>query len=32
MIDALNLWVHLPEDVVTQIKTVVDALHTASLM
>lgn len=31
-IDALNLWAGLPEEVLTQIKEVVDDLHTASLM
>lgn len=31
-IDALNLWAGLPEEVLAQIKEVVDDLHTASLM
>ncbi|KAJ4398409.1 geranylgeranyl pyrophosphate synthetase [Neurospora sp. IMI 360204] len=31
-VDALNLWAGLPEEVLAQIKEVVDDLHTASLM
>lgn len=31
-IEALNLWAGLPEPIVTEIKALIDQLHTASLM
>lgn len=32
LIDAFNVWLQLPEDKVTEIKKIIDALHNASLL
>lgn len=31
-IDALNIWLRLPETVVTRVKSIINTLHSASLM